>query len=130
MRNFIKKIGLVLISLFLTSCSIPIISEQDEVLIWEGVKSEYPECRDVENPSLIFSKEPLYQNINGKKVEVMGKYIPFSHTVILREWADSKAYEHECRHACGDDMWDKYYHSWYKSGLLFPLKNLVIFSIQ
>jgi len=130
MRNFIKEIGLALISLLLTSCSIPIISEQDEALVWEGVKCECPECRNVEKPLLLFSKEPLYQNINGKKVEVMGKYIPLSHTVILREWADIRDYEHECRHACGDDKWDKYYHSWYKSELLFPSKNLVIFRIR
>ncbi len=117
MRNFIKKTGLVFISIFMTSCSIPIISEQDEVLVWEGVKSEYSECHNVEKPSLLFSKEPLYQNIDGKKVEVMGRYITSSHTIILREWADSKDYEHECRHACGDDEWDKYYHSWYRSEL-------------
>ncbi len=129
MAKFIKKIGFTLVSLLLISCSIPIISEQDEMLVWEGVKCECPECRNVEKPLLLFSKEPLYQNINSKKVEVMGSYIPFYHTIILREWADIRDYEHECRHACGDDKWDEYYHSWSKneSEPVPLLKNLTVF---
>ncbi len=129
MVKFIKKIGFTLVSLLLISCSIPIISEQDEMLVWEGVKCECPECRNVEKPLLLFSKEPLYQNINNKKVEVMGNYIPFYHTIILREWADIRDYEHECHHACGDDKWDEYYHSWSKneSEPVPLLKNLTVF---
>jgi hypothetical protein len=105
---------LIFISFLVFSCSLPMVSEQDETLVWEGVKCECPECQDVEKPELLFSYQPLYQDINERKTEVMGMYIPSQHTIILREWADIRDYEHECRHACKDDKWDKYYHSWIK----------------
>ena len=104
--------GLILISLLLFSCSLPMISEQDEELVWEGIKCECPECRDVEEPTVLFSHDPLYQNINNRETEVMGMYEPSQNTIILSEDADILDYEHECRHACKDDKWDEYYHSW------------------
>lgn len=103
---------LILISFLVFSCSLPMISEQDEKLVWEGVKCECPECQDVEKPELLFSYQPLYQDINKRETEVMGMYIPSQHTIILREGADIRDYEHECRHVCKDDKWDEYYHSW------------------
>jgi hypothetical protein len=95
--------GLILISFLVFSCSLPMISEQDEKLVWEGVKCECPECRDIEKPKLLFTHEPLYQNINKRKTEVMGVYLPSQNTIIFREGADIRNYEHECRHACKDD---------------------------
>ena len=112
MLDIFHRTGLILILLLSLSCSLPMISEEDENLVWEGVKCECPECQDVEKPKLLFSYEPLYQDINNKKAEVMGMYIPSEHTIILRESADIRDYEHECRHACKDDEWDEYYHSW------------------
>ena len=109
---FLHGTGLIFISFLVLSCSLPMISEQDEKLVWEGVKCECPECRDVEKPKLLFSQQPLYQNINKRKTEVKGVYLPSQNTIILRENADITDYEHECRHACKDDKWDEYYHSW------------------
>ena len=114
---------LILCFFLVFSCSLPMISEQDENLVWEGVKCECPECQDVEKPELLFSHEPLYQDINNKKTEVTGMYIPSENRIILRENADIKDYEHECRHACKDDKWDEYYHSWltWERDMFFPI---------
>jgi len=108
------------------------ISEQDENLVWEGVKCECPECQDVEKPELLFSHEPLYQDINNKKTEVMGTYIPSENRIILRENADIKDYEHECRHACKDDKWDEYYHSWitWERDMFFPISFTIPHTVR
>jgi hypothetical protein len=103
---------LISISLFLISCSLSMVSEQDEKLVWEGVKCECPECRDAEKPIVLFTQQPLYENISNKETEVMGIYMPSHNIIIIRELADIKDYEHECRHACKDDKWDEYYHGW------------------
>ena len=120
---YLHGTGLILISLLVFSCSLPMISEQDEKRVWEGVKCECPDCRDIEKPNLQFTYQPLYQDINNRKTEVMGMYIPSQHTIILRENADIIDYEHECRHVCKDDKWDEYYHSWitWERDMFFPI---------
>jgi hypothetical protein len=123
---------LIFLSLFLFSCSTLTISEQDEMLVWEGVKSENPLCSAIKKPELIFSNYPLYINIQDETIEVMGRYVRDNNTIVLTEWADIKDYEHECRHACNDDKWDKYYHSWYnqKQNPIFLLKDYYFFNIR
>ena len=120
---YLHATGLILFSFLVFSCSLPMISEQDQNLVWEGVKCECPACQDVEKPEVLFSYEPLYQDINKRETEVMGIYIPSEHTIILRENADIRDYEHECRHACKDDKWDEYYHSWitWERDMFFPI---------
>lgn len=129
---YLHATALILCFFLVFSCSLPMISEQDENLVWEGVKCECPECQDVEKPELLFSHEPLYQDINNKKTEVMGTYIPSENRIILRENADIKDYEHECRHACKDDKWDEYYHSWitWERDMFFPISFTIPHTVR
>ena len=121
--HYLHGTCLILLSFFVFSCSVAMISEQDEKLVWEGVKCECPECWDVEKPKVQFSSQPLYQVINKRKIEVMGMYLPSQHTIIFREGADISDYEHECCHVCKDDKWDEYYHSWitWERYMFFPI---------
>ena len=110
--NILSRAILISIAMLLISCSLSMVSEQDEKLVWEGVKCECPDCRDAEQPLLLFTQQPLYQNIDNKEIEVTGIYMPSHNIIIIRESADIKDYEHECRHACKDDKWDACHHCW------------------
>jgi hypothetical protein len=93
----------------LSSCSVPIISQDDVDFSWEQIKSEHPDL-SAEKPEILFSREHMYTVIDGREIEVRGKYYKSVNIIVLREFADIFDLVHEYHHVCRDDKWDKYHH--------------------
>jgi len=103
----IIKFAALFIVLFITSCSMPTISQEDADFAWEMFCRENPECRDTKKPKVVILEMPIY--VYGEKV--LGYYCPRTHTIYLTRDSDMSTLIHEYNHACGNHMGEKPYSS-------------------
>jgi len=90
----IRSIIVALLALFvaLPGRAPVLFTEQEQREIWAGIQKEYPECKNKQQPEVIYTN----------KLDNLGVYFPYFKLIQLRTNVSSKVLEHEYRHACGD----------------------------